>query len=332
MPEFLRLTLGEQADILAAISARTGRSAQVLQKDVWVCWVLRELFSMEADVRMAFKGGTSLSKVFGLIHRFSEDVDVTLDYRDLMPDANPFEAKVSKSQIKRLGDRLKERVQEFVRDSILPTLSDSFSDLTGEEGQIEMSEDGEKVWLRYRSALDRASGYIQDTVLLEFGGRNVTEPNGPHTIKPFLADEAPDLEYPVAKVMVLAPERTFWEKATLVHVECNRQREGRGDRLSRHWYDLVMLGESKIGPEAISNRALLEDVVAHKQVFFNASYAHYEDCLSRGFRLIPDPSRLSELERDYNEMIEAGMFDADPPTFIEIVDILRKYEDRINGV
>ena len=76
-----------------------------------------------------------------------------------------------------------------------------------------------------------------------------------------IREVAPDLEYPVAEVMVLAPERTFWEKATLVHVECNRQREGWGDRLSRHWYDLVMLGQSKIGPEAISNRALLEDVV-----------------------------------------------------------------------
>lgn len=330
MPDFLRLTTGEQSDILTVISARTGRSAHVLQKDVWVCWVLRELFSIDAGVRMAFKGGTSLSKVFGLIHRFSEDVDVTLDYRDLLPDTNPFEAGISKSQVKRLGNRLKDKVEVFVRDRILPTLSLSFSDLIGGEGRIEMSQDGEKVWLHYPSSLDCTLDYIQDTVLLEFGGRNVTEPNEPYTIKPFLADEVPELEYPSARVMVLAPQRTFWEKATLIHVACNRQRTGGVNRLSRHWYDLVMLGQSEIGSEAMSNRVLLQDVVAHKQLFFNASYAHYEDCLSGRFRLVPDPAHLSEWKQDYEEMIAAGMFEVAPPTFAKIVDTLKSYEDHIN--
>ena len=332
MPDFLRLELGEQADILTAISTRTGRSAQVLQKDVWVCWALRELFSIDAGVRMAFKGGTSLSKVFGLIHRFSEDVDVTLDYRDLIPDANPFEPHVSKSQIKRLSDDLKEHVKAFVHDHIVPTLSASFSDLTGEEGLVEVSEDGEKVWLHYPSPLNRTSGYIRDSVLLEFGGRNVTEPNGPHTIRPFLADAVPELEYPVAEVTVLDPERTFWEKATLVHVECNRQRKGRADRRSRHWYDLVMLGRSEIGREAMSNRP-----------FASRKWLRTNRCSSmRAMRImgpacpeisdwVPDPALRAELERDYKEMIEAGMFDVDPPMFAEIVDTLEEYEGRINS-
>lgn len=83
MPEFLRLPIAEQRDILSSMSVQMGRSSQVLHKDVWVCWVLRELFASDTGVYMAFKGGTSLSKVFQAIHRFSEDVDVTLDYRDL---------------------------------------------------------------------------------------------------------------------------------------------------------------------------------------------------------------------------------------------------------
>lgn len=331
MPEFLRLSPAEQANILAKVSASTGRRDLVLQKDVWVCWVLRELFAMNTGVRMAFKGGTSLSKVFGVIHRFSEDVDVTLDYRDLRPGADPFETGISRSRLKRLGERLKERVNAFVHDNILPPLRNSFSDLTGEEGRIEVSDDGEQVRLHYPSSLGNASNYIRDAILLEFGGRNATEPNGLHQIKPFLADEVPDLEYPLAEVVVLAPERTFWEKATLVHVECNRQRKGRVDRLSRHWYDLFMLGHSDIGRSAMSDRALLEDVVEHKRAFFNASYARYGDCLSGSFRLVPDSASLSELEKDYGEMIDAGMFDVDPPSFAEIMDTLRGYEGLINS-
>ncbi|MCF6287143.1 MAG: nucleotidyl transferase AbiEii/AbiGii toxin family protein [Candidatus Hydrogenedentes bacterium] len=331
MPEFLRLKPDEQADILSAVSTRSGRTSHVLQKDIWVCWVLKNIFEKDTDIRMAFKGGTSLSKVFGLIHRFSEDVDVTLDYRDLMPDIDPFATNVSKSRIKRLGEALKGRVQSHIRDTILPGLSLSFKELTGESGHIELGEDGEKIWLYYPSSLGRASGYIQDTVLIEFGGRNVTEPNGPHTISPFLAGEIPHLDFPQSEVMVLAPERTFWEKATLIHVECNRKRTRRPDRLSRHWYDLAMIGQAESGANAISNRALLEDVVTHKQLFFNASYAHYNACLTGKFQLVPNNPLLSDLKRDYKQMHNAGMFDIEPPAFTEIVELLSEFEDRING-
>jgi len=332
MSEFLTLKPDDQSDILSAISVRTGRSAQILQKDVWICWVLKVLFEKDAGSRMVFKGGTSLSKVFGLIHRFSEDVDITLDYRDLIPAIPSPDGNLNKSQLKQLSKRLQGQVRVQVHDVIAPLLSAEFLDLTKGEGRIDISEDGEKIWLYYPSVAGSTSGYIQDSVLLEFGGRNTTEPNEQHRVTPFLASDVPDLDFPEAEAAVLVPARTFWEKATLMHVECNRQRTEWPDRLFRHWYDLVMLSLAPIGVEAMANRTLLRDVVEHKKMFYDASYAHYDDCLNGAFRLIPNKNQIRELERDYKEMIKAGMFENDPPKFSEIMAMLQECEGRINCV
>ncbi len=332
MPEFLRLPTGEQAEILTAMSVKTGRSAQVLQKDVWVCWALKELFGARTNIRMAFKGGTSLSKVFQVIHRFSEDVDVTLDYRDLCRGlgVDPFAADTSKSKKRLFSEQLKERVREYIHQELVPPIAASFIELTNGKGHVEVSQDGEKVQLHYPSGLGSGAPYMGDWILLEFGGRNVTEPNGPYRIKAAIADELSALEFPEADVMVLSPERTFWEKATLIHVACHRQRESSAERISRHWYDLVMLYRKEIGKNALSNRELLNDVVRHKKVFFDASYANYDDCLTKGFLLVPDEPLLAGLRQDYSQMESSGMFDEPPPSFDEIVEVLRQIEDVVN--
>ena len=333
MPEFLRLPTGEQRDILTAMSAALGRSSQVLHKDIWVCWALRELFSLDTGVRMAFKGGTSLSKVFQVIHRFSEDVDITLDYRDLCTGAkiDPLAEGTSTSAMKRFGKDLQARVQELIKEVIHPAMAASFTEVTAGAGRVELSDCGEKLWLHYPSASDSSEVYAGDWILVEFGGRNVTEPNGPHEIVPSIAERIPSLDFPVGKVIVLSPERTFWEKATMIHVECHRQRGSNPDRISRHWYDLVMLNRGEIGEKALADWELLEDVVRYKTVFFNASYAHYDACLTKGFRLVPENTLLGALRRDYESMQSAGMFDVPPPAFEELLEELQALENRING-
>ena len=132
-------------------------------------------------------------------------------------------------------------------------------------------------------------------------------------------------------MVVLSPERTFWEKATLIHVECNRE-EFKADahRLSRHWYDLRMLAKHASGKAAINNRALFEDVVRHKQVFFNASYANYEACLANELRLIPDDEAIAVLRTDYEKMLGAGMMYGESPSFDDIIAGIREIEFVIN--
>jgi len=329
MPDFLSLNLDEQADIITAAAARLGKNPVVLQKDLWVCWALQALFSIPDRVEMVFKGGTSLSKVFDVIHRFSEDVDVTLDYRNWGDDLDPFSV-TSRTQQKRRIDKLKERVGQYVHEVVKPHFEECLSSELKGTIAIDVSDDGEKLYVNYSSVLDESVSYIADRVFIEFGGRNITEPKETHTIRPYISEIVSDLELPSAVVDVLSPKRTFWEKATLIHVECNRGRGSTPERISRHWYDLDMLLKCDIGIGALRDIGLLRDVIHYKEMFFGAVYANYGACLKGGFRLIPEGSMISSLQDDYGKMVASGMFDVIPPSFEEIVQALTVAQEQIN--
>ena len=333
MPEqFLHLPVGDRREILQTAATRLGQQATVLEKDVWVCWTLQTLFSMPDAHPMAFKGGTSLSKIYGAIKRFSEDVDVTLDYRAFDDDFDPFTANASNNAVKKFSKRLKGYVLQYASDVVTPYIKAQLKALPRpEEYGIAVSDDGEKIWVQYPSAVEGSDDYLKSSILIELGGRNVIDPNERHTVTPDISALVTDLELPSGEVVVLSPERTFWEKATLIHVECNRE-EFKADahRLSRHWYDLRMLAKHASGKAAINNRALFEDVVRHKQVFFNASYANYEACLANELRLIPSDNAIAELRTDYEKMLGAGMMYGESPSFDDIIDGIREIEGEAN--
>lgn len=329
---FLQLDANEQSQIYRALSPQLSRSPAVLEKDVWVCWVLQTLFTMPGRLPMAFKGGTSLSKVFGAIARFSEDVDITLDYRGLDPSFDPFAAGTSKTQQKKFSEALKAFVRDHAQSMVVPHFQTRLTaEFASNEYRVEVSDDGELLRVHYPSVLALPGDYLANSVLIEFGGRNITEPNEDHEISPDIAEFIPDLVFPSSTVSVLSPARTFWEKATLMHVESQRGLlRPNADRLSRHWYDLVMLADLDIGLAALQNRALLLDVVKHKKVFFNTSYANYDDCLTGKLRLLPDEAGLASLAQDYQRMIDSGMFVGVPPAFTQITQRLHSLEIDIN--
>jgi len=334
MPErFLRLRAEQRRDILNAGAAKLGRDAAVLEKDIWVCWALHHLFSIPRRPRMAFKGGTSLSKVFDAIQRFSEDIDITIDYRDLGSDFNPFARGASKTALKKFGENLKARLNQYAHETVKPHLQAALeADLGKNKGSVRISDDGEKLWVNYPSSSDTKESYVASGVLIELGARNITEPSASHTLRPYLAEISKDLDFTEAQTDVLAPERTFWEKATLIHVECNRREpKVNADRLSRHWSDLAGLAKTEIGRRTLADRDLLADVVKHKEVFFPASYANYQACLHRGFRLIPDEPLRSALSADFRKMIDSGMFFGDKPDFARIIATLSDLEKQINA-
>ena len=230
---FLSLNARDRRDILETVAARSGRSAGILEKDIWICWVLQTLFSIPHSHPMAFKGGTSLSKVYGIIDRFSEDIDITLDYRAFGDAFDPFAPGVSRTQIERFSDRLRSRVAAYSRDVVAPALEAAAEGLatSGRHG-VQISDDGESVWFAYPSTVENTVGYLKSEVLLEFGGRNVIDPNERHEVAPDIAALTNDLEYPAPTVTVLSPARTFWEKATLRCSQCLPPVAGR-QRLER---------------------------------------------------------------------------------------------------
>ncbi len=329
---FLALPAADRRDILETADARSGRPAAILEKDVWICRVLQVLFSIPDPHPMAFKGGTSLSKIYRIIDRFSEDVDITLDYRAFAEGFDPFAPGVSRSAIRRFSDGLKSHVERYTHDVVGPALEAAAGDLQASgRSTVRIDEGGERIRFAYPSVVDNPLDYLASEVLLEFGGRNVIDPNERHPIVPDLAALSGGLEYPKATVTVLSPARTFWEKATLIHVECHRGRLAAGPRrLSRHWFDLACLARHDAGRAALADRALLEDVVRHKTVFFNAGYAHYDHCLDGRLRLVPEDDGLAGLRSDYDAMRRAGIVGTTAVDFDAMIERLRVLEAEAN--
>lgn len=322
----------EQREILEFYRNELSISEHILEKDIWLCWVLDIIFNIPNKHPMAFKGGTSLSKVFNAINRFSEDIDLTLDYR-YFDISGSFDPKMSKSKAKIFSEKLKERVKEYSYDVILSTLKDALDQIS-QDYHLSIDDSGEKIWIYYPSVLqnENTNKYIKEAILLELGGRNVIDPNETHIVEPYIKNT--NIKFPQPKITVLSPQRTFWEKVTLIHVECNRGIRANAERMSRHWYDLVKLFYNKeIGELAIKNSTLLEDVIKHKSFFFNSSYANYDDCLNNKFKLKPDENGLSELADDYANMCRAGMiYDSDEMDFDYIMQKINEISKILNKI
>ena len=184
----------------------------------------------------------------------------------------------------------------------------------------------------YPSALSSQTGYLRDHVLLEFGVRNSVEPCEARDMLPLLSSMDVEVEFQKTRVNVLSPIRTFWEKATLIHVECHRGRLLKTpDRLSRHWYDLAMLSNSWVFNKAFEQREVLLNVIEHKKAFFAASYTNYDACLNGSFKLVPADIELKSLSDDCQLMMKAGMFASAPPQFDQLIHVLSQLEEKING-
>ncbi len=208
---------------------------------------------------MAFKGGAALSKIFKAIARFSEDLDITLDHRKLNPSLDPFNQSISKTQLRKFSEVLRACVHDYTHEVVVPSMRKALITQFGPDFcRIELNEAGEHLRVHYPAALESSGGYIGNSVLVEFGGRNITEPNELHEVRPNIAESLPALDFPIAQVNVLSPTRTFWEKVTWVHAECRRSAfHPSAQRLTRHWYDLFMLAHQEIGRQALADRSLL---------------------------------------------------------------------------
>ena len=329
---YFDLFVSDQADLLQNLAPIMGRRAEILEKDIWLCLVLHILFQLPCRKPMAFKGGTSLSKVYKAIDRFSEDIDVTVDYRSLVANAPELESITSNSQRSKLSDALRAALTTHVIDELVPALRAALAfTLPTQSTSIEVSDDAEKLWVFYHSAVENTDTYVRPSILIEFGGRNSTLPQSTLAITPDIAEHVPDLSFPVAQVSVLSAARTFWEKATLIHVECHRPSlRPSADRLSRHWYDLARLAEHEVGQQALVDTELLRDVLRIKETFYRSSFSNYDRCSSGGFRLIPDPPLLAALRQDYMAMLSAQMFYGETMQFDEIQERIQALESTLN--
>jgi hypothetical protein len=329
MDKVAGLAPDQRRDLFRESAARRGMNAAIVEKDFWVCWVLRKLFTdAQLKDRMVFKGGTSLSKVFGLIDRFSEDIDLVLDWRLLgyghgMED--PEQEFSSNRQRDRFNKEINEKAAAYIAGELLNRLAGLFGGIPEITVRIDPS-DPHSINIRYPAAFQE--DYLRPEVKLEIGPLASWVPSAPHIIHPYASEDFPKVfENPSCPVVAISAERTFWEKATILHQQAYRP-DAMPPRYSRHYYDLYRLTLSGTKDQALANLQLLEDVVKFKQRFYPSAWSRYDLAKPGSFRLTPDERHLAALERDYREM--AVMFFGEVPTFDAIRQSLAALEGDIN--
>jgi predicted nucleotidyltransferase component of viral defense system len=318
--------------------AEMGLQAVSVEKDFWVCWTLRELFSMPGiREHITFKGGTSLSKAWKFIERFSEDIDIIVDKVALGfgGDAAPDRAPSKKQRRERL-EKLMEASRQWVQGTLQPALDARLRETLGDAGwRLEVDPDladGQCLLFHYPALFTATTaGYVRPVVKIELGARSDDWPHETKAIQPYVIEFFPAFDPDATfSVNVLAAERTFWEKACLLHEETFRPADKpRKHRMARHYYDLWCLLRAGVGERAIADMALFRRVAEHREIFFRLGWVDYSTHRPGTFRLIPPEQHLGNWRDDYQEML-GPMFFGEVPTFEEILRVVGEFEQLFN--
>ncbi|MGA1842778.1 MAG: nucleotidyl transferase AbiEii/AbiGii toxin family protein [bacterium] len=339
MNKFILLSDKDKRAYFEVAAATLNVMPQLIEKDFWGCWMLKILFSLPTSgSHLTFKGGTSLSKCYDVIRRFSEDVDISIE-RSFLSSSEAIEPKKQESnnENKRRLERLQLTCQKKISETILPELNKKIGSVLPDkkEWKIELDTNDackQTVLFTFPHVLKSSMvSYVKSAVKIEFGSRADHWPVEIMTVNPYVANVSSDIMIEGTSVRVLAAQRTFWEKATILHMIYHYP-EGKNvpPRMSRHYYDLFAMVDTAIYEKSLKKIALLKNVSEHKSLFFRANWAHYEEAKPGSLRLVPRDDQISQLKTDYRQMQQ--MFFEDPPSFESIVEKLRSVENKINSI
>ena len=332
--QFQSLSPDDQRDALEVASSLSGRRAHLLEKDIWVVHTLHALMESPSGEDLTFKGGTSLAKAYHAIRRFSEDLDITYDIRaiasDLVEGFGDDALSSTRSQERNWTREIRRRLVEWVENHARPIIEANLSQF-GLSARVRA--DGDRIVVGYEP-LFPDYGFVRPEVMVEFGARSTGEPREERPIECDAAPYLSDVVFPSARTFVMLAERTFWEKATAVHVFCRQQRR-RGERLSRHWYDLVRLDDAGFANKSLSDRTLALSVARQKAMFFRekdaaGSWIDYEAAVSGELQLVPHGPAYEALADDYGRMLSDGMLLDDEERFEALMERCADVQARAN--
>lgn len=321
-----------------------GTTPQNVEKDFWVCWTLDQLFNglPEGGPRLLFKGGTSLSKGFSLISRFSEDVDITvfredLGERDALPALAALSGKKRKAWLENLAQTCAGYIQGALRAQLteLAAATSVRAGLAAGALRVEPEPDEPQNLLLIYPSATATDAYIPSQVKIESGAKSALDPNRALTITPYLAKDVDGLDLTVNGVTTVDPERTFWDKVLILHglraaFEAKGVLRGEGQRVSRHYYDLHRLMDADEGARAIADRDLAANCTLHAKLFFNRPDANLEAAHPPTYALMPHDDMKVRLAQDY-ELMQRMIFGA-PPSFDAVLDSIARLETLANLV
>ncbi|MCM1508872.1 MAG: nucleotidyl transferase AbiEii/AbiGii toxin family protein [Ruminococcus flavefaciens] len=322
---------GDERQILFANTAeKLKMHPAIVEKDFWVCFMLNHLFGeSEFSKLFVFKGGTSLSKAYHAIERFSEDIDLILDWRILNYNDNAPYSERSKTQQDKFNKTMNKEAALFYKEKLVPVLMSELNKVLKNDFNIAIdSEDEMVVNFTYPNIF--SEGYIRPEIRLEIGPIAEWMPSKKVQIKSFSAECYPNaFKQGTTEILTVEAYRTFWEKATILHKIANMPKEKKlPPRYARHYYDLYCLGNTKIKDEAFANKTMLEKDVAFKEKFYYSKSAGYDTATLKDIRLIPDDFRLAEINEDYEKMI--NMIYGLKPNFETIIKFIAELEREIH--
>lgn len=318
----------DRLDLFLATANRLGAPVGNVEKDFWVCWTLNTLYHRlpKNRPRLLFKGGTSLSKSYDLIQRFSEDIDITLFREDLGQNATveDFEALSNKQRRRRL-DAIRDACRGYIAGPLKDELTAALVEDTDGLGHIDVDADdpdGQTLLVWYPEVEPRDGAYVRPAVRIESGGKSALDPHQNVVIRPYIAQEIPELDLAVPEVTTIDPSRTFWDKVVIVHgLRRWYERRGvlrqEGQRVSRHYYDLHCLMTSDVAQAALANPDLAVDCVRHARMFFDRPDYDLASAVAGSFAITPVDGMVDALRRDYSNT--AAMIFGSPPTFDELL-------------
>jgi len=342
--KFVDLSKQDQVDILDRVSTELNiRQREVIEKDWWVTAVLRAMFSLPYAEHLSFKGGTSLSKCWHLIDRFSEDIDIAIDREYL-----GFSGTLSKTQI---SDKLRRAACSFVREQMQHDWAKQLCDLGIDKNKFNVNvnitpvstTDPEIININYNSVVvdilslsisNNKGHYILPKVKIEVSGRSMSEPVQEIAINSMIDQVYPKAPFTEQKFNVRAvlPERTFLEKVFLLHEEFSKPKDMiRVERMSRHMYDIGQMLKTPIAEKAIHNTQLYRQVVEHRRTFIGLRDFDYDTLYPATLNIIPPAEVIEQWRTDYENM-RLHMIYGESVPFDELVEDLRILNKIINNI
>jgi len=322
----------DRQELFRNTANRMGLPDAIVEKDFWVCFTLDHLFHhSQWKNSISFKGGTSLSKAFHLINRFSEDIDIILDWRVLGYEREEPWMERSKSKQDVFNKEANFRAEKFLSENFCPEIKRGLSEVLGKQVEVSIDEtDKQTVNFVYPRLYTNKS--TLQFIRLEIGALAAWTPARIAQISSYAAETYPDVfnQYST-KILTVVSERTFWEKATILHHEANRPEHlAMPLRYSRHFYDLACMAKSEVKDRAFSRLGLLQKVVDFKMKFYPRSWAKYEEAVPGTIKLYPPDNRITGLKSDYQVMKD--MLFGNKPEFEEIMKTVQELEREINSL
>ena len=336
MRKFLGQDAATQRLALEQTAALKAMDQMAVEKDFWVCWTLGQLFALpEIGGCLTFKGGTSLSKVWGLIQRFSEDIDLVIDKGWLgITEENDPEAAASPSQLKKRLKIVEEMTVVRIAGTFLPALQDAIRralpDKTWSLGHDPL--DPQVLLFRYPRLIVGEASYFDPVVKIELGTRSDPIPTQIRMVQAEVALAFPQaFDQPQVRLRALEPARTFLEKVSLLHETGFKSAQGkaRPAKLARHYYDVAKLIEAGIGRQVMEDAALFERVIANRRVYFKVTGLDYDAMLWDGLKIVPEEPFKEMWARDYADM-RREMFYGTPPAWSVVIQSVAAWEIEFN--